>query len=484
IFSKEGREIIKKVGTAVAAGVTALLQFAFQLLAQFKFTILGTFIGGSILGLPGATAGFFIGRILDKGVIHFFQNIGGSLAGASGAGLGGTTAAATAGIAGAGAATTGLAALSPAMAVPVSIGLVGFLSYNYFVNVNSSFVLPAELGIFDPETTPYAQDKTLSVTKKADLGIIEESGTTIQYTIEVSSQEGEITNVIITDDFDENYLEIHSISHLPTSRNGTITWDIDQMVQNGKLSRDFSEAGNTFRITYSAVTKPGVNRQTRIYNETTVTATTKEGDEITRRAYFTLNSACQDIVAKAGEIMNDLIMASDSQCERINSGCVNWIRTNRWEGYLHGYNCPVSEEILAQTRPLSTTGGCVVCNDLVTMSYVLTNHQNPQTTGWETTAQRWRENGLLVIDKGKGDISRVSEGDIVYFDVQRRNNGSSYLDTFSHVGIVAGVTLSGIYTWESNTSQNIQRFYSYSQGAFLPLGGVVFVNAIGDTCQD
>jgi len=471
IFSKEGREIIKKVGTAVAAGVTALLQFAFQLLAQFKFTILGTFIGGSILGLPGATAGFFIGRILDKGVIPFFQNIGGSLAGASGAGLGGTTAAATAGIAGAGAATTGLAALSPAMAVPVSIGLVGFLSYNYFVNINSSFVLPANLGP-GPEIAEYSQDENLSVNKSADPITVAGTGNTISYTIEVSTQDGGLTNVIITDDFDENSLEVHSFNYSPTSRNETLIWDIDQMVKNGDLSGDFSQPGDILRLTYKATTKSTVNSNSRIRNEVVVTSQ-KQEETITRKDYVVINSACNDVVATAQEIMQDLVKGNSSECITKNSKC-NQDATSR--GYQTLFNCPVSDEWKDETGH-----GCIYCNNLVTIAYVKSGRPNP-IGGFQATAAKWEQEGILTVKNGKGDINDVSEGDVIFFDV-----GST---PFRHTGLVCNVypAEGRVCACEANnwTIDLGKLCYSWSNGSFIPLGTriKVAINAIGDTCQE
>lgn len=487
VFSEQGKQLIKKAGEIAAAGIGAVIGLAAKIFSAYKFTLLGA-LAGSFFGPAGTVLGMGAGYAIDKGIIPFFRNLGAGLGAATGSGGFGLSAGAGGGgIAVAGGASTtaaiGGGILSPALAVPFSLGTIGFLSFMNQAVIRSAFVKPSELGSNGPGIEEYSQNTTLKVTKTASPAKIS-ANKEIIYHLEVTSQDGGLKNVVIDDNPDLEKIEIISVSPQPTDTQNMI-WNIDQMLKQGQISQDFSAAGATLTIDYTARAKPGISENDKIYNQIIITATDSEEKQITRKAYAIINNDCSDIVAKAAEIMNDLIMASENKCKQINPGCVDWILTNRWEGYLHGYNCPVSSDIRQQTNPLSTTNGCVVCNDLVTIAYRLTGYPDPRSTDWENTAKNWKQQGILVIENGKGNINHISAGDIVYFDVQRtRDNNSTYLDKFSHVGIVAGVTSTGIYTWESNTPSKGQRYYAYFNNQFSPLGGVVFINAIGNTCQE
>jgi hypothetical protein len=484
--SKEGQEIVKKIVQPVLGLAAAGLHFALSFLMAHKFALAGALFG-SFLGPTGMAGGGFLGYLADSQVVPFLQKAGaglglGNSAGAVSGTLGQILGAGTSTGAAAGSGFLGFL-LAPTAAAPIAVVAVGLTSTINMLTTSSAFVSPAELGTSGPGITEYSQDSVLSVMKTAS-PTKASSNQQINYQLEISSQDGGLNNVVIDDNPDLNSLEIISVSPAPTDE-AEMVWDINQMLSQGKINQNFSSPGATLTINYTTRVKENISLDNKIYNQVTVTAQNQEGETVTRKAYVIINSDCQDVVAKAAEIMDNLIMASNNQCKQINPGCVNWILENRWEGYLHGYNCPVSSDIRQQTDPLSTTGGCVVCNDLVTMSYLLTNHPHPQTTGWENTIQKWKQQNILLTENGKGDISKISSGDIVYFDVKRTaEDGSTYMDEVSHVGIVAGVSSTGIYTWEANTPKNGQRYYSYSEGSFLPLGGVVFVNAIGNTCQE
>ncbi len=292
--------------------------------------------------------------------------------------------------------------------------------------------------------------KYLKVNKQSSPKTVNSGGETITYTIDISASVDDVQNVVIKDTFDEQSLNINtnSISPQPTNINGnTLFWE----------DFDFSKTGNSLTITYTATTKPGTTSNTKIRN--TVTATAEyEGESITRSDSVIINGNCNDIVEIA-ENIRDSLEKNHPECS---------VSGPDWSDY---YNYS------------TTRGECVWCNSLVCISYREAGHPDADdicATGrnpgpW---SQNWEDRGKLIKNNGNVDISEVSEGDMILFDVRRATG----LCRFCHVGLVCEVHPDEVVSCEANIGTKNRQHYPFVNGRFDTHSGLE-INSIVHLCD-
>ncbi len=452
---------IKMLLKTAATGAVILLGAAIGWLASHIFTMAGMILGAKVGGILGFMVGGTFGFALDS----LIASMGGMPEVAAAAGKIGGSAAGFLPAAASSFATSSV--LGTTIVVSGGSALIGTsVAYGLIQhNTSSAFVSPPDI------TAEIAPEKKPLIVQKSALPSTAKPGDTITYTISLTTGTGNITEIKLTDDIDQQSLTNIQVnppaSYNPSQINGEIVLE----------GLELTSPGSTINFSYTVQVKNDIDPNTVIFNKAVVTGL-HENQTISQTATFSLNSDGSDIAKRAKEITNNLERGfwdfynySPDYPELFDqvefACCPN-----------HCYSCvsypDVCEPENCSGNPsdLQKADSLFWCTWLPIKAYTETGHSIGKHLGVGSLKNWFEQQGRFLPSTTR--VTDLKPGYVIFFQKQN-SQGSTY---WAHTGVVCEVYPDGIQVCESN---NYCKFcdYTASQQGHVQNKGSLIIGGYG-----